>query len=94
MTRIFGDHTKWAFIDEKHLVNKDVLPNKIRADPETGRFEAIPVSAAFREAYNLIARISASPRKRAPIEYSIWKFNGTAANFVAFVEYLKFFLTW
>jgi hypothetical protein len=30
------DKTKFHFLDEKHLVNKDVLPNKTRADPLTG----------------------------------------------------------
>jgi hypothetical protein len=33
---MFPNHSKWNFLDEKHVVNKDVLPKKIRADPLTG----------------------------------------------------------
>jgi hypothetical protein len=37
---LFQDHSRWNFLDEKHLVNKDVLPNRVRACPLTGRVPA------------------------------------------------------
>jgi hypothetical protein len=58
---LFQDHSRWNFLDEKHLVDKDVLPDRIRACPLTGRVPAIPVSGDFREAYNLFAIISTNP---------------------------------
>jgi hypothetical protein len=92
---LFQDHSRWNFLDEKHLVNKDVLPNCVRACPLTGRVPAIPVSGDFRKAYNLYAIISTNPDKPYPIDYMIGRENGNAASFVAFIEYLigtRFFL--
>jgi transposase len=95
MVSLFQDHSLWNFLDEKHLVNKDTLPNRVRACPLTGRVPAIPVSGDFREAYNLFAIISNNPDKPHPIDYMIGRENGNAASFVAFIEYLlgtRFFL--
>jgi hypothetical protein len=92
---LFQDHSRWNFLDEKHLVNKDMLPNCVRACPLTGRVTAIPVSGEFREAYNLFAIISTNPDKPYTIDYMIGRENGNAASFVAFIEYLigtRFFL--
>ena len=33
---ILSDHTMWNFLDEKHIVNHDVLPKQGRADLLTG----------------------------------------------------------
>jgi hypothetical protein len=85
---LFQDHSRWNFLDEKHLVNKDTLPNRVRACPLTGRVPAIPVSGDFREAYNLFAIISTNPDKPYPIDYMIGRENGNAASFIAFIEYL------
>lgn len=83
------DHTKFHWLDEKHLVNKDAEPKKVRADPCTGYIPCIFVNGDFREAYNLITIISASPRKASPVAYTIGKENGNAAAFLlAFIEYL------
>jgi hypothetical protein len=30
------DHTQYNFLDEKHIVSKDALPMKGRAEPLTG----------------------------------------------------------
>ena len=87
-TQMFSDHMIWNFLDEKHLVNRDTLPDRVRADPLTGRVPAVPVSGDFREAYNLFAVISANPEKPYPIEYLLGKQNGNAVSFVALVEYL------
>jgi hypothetical protein len=43
----FPDHSKWNFLDEKHIVNGDILPKKVHADPLTGYFDTIPVSGNF-----------------------------------------------
>jgi hypothetical protein len=85
---MFEDHSRWNFLDEKHLVNKDTLPNRVRACPLSGRVPAIPVSGDFREAYNLFAIISNNPNKPYPVDYMIGRENGNAASFVAFIEYL------
>jgi hypothetical protein len=85
---LFQDHSRWNFLDEKHLVNKDVLPNRIRACPLTGRVPAIPVSGDLREAYSLFAIILTNPDKPYPIDYMIGRENGNAASFFAFIEYL------
>jgi len=82
------DHRMWNFLDEKHMVNKDVLRNKVRADPLTGRREAIPVSGDFRDAHNIFAVISGNPLKSKPMEHLITKNNGTASEFVNFIVML------
>ncbi len=85
---MFPDHTKWNFLDEKHVVNKDVLPKKIRADPLTGYVDAIEVSGDFRESHNMFAVVSGSPTKMVSIAYHITKHKGTATQFVAFIKML------
>lgn len=85
---LYEDHTRFNFLDEKHLVNKDVLPTKTRADPLTGFLDAIPVSGDFREAYNLMAIILANPRKRQPVGYTLGKENGCGASFCYFIHTL------
>jgi hypothetical protein len=82
------DHFRWNYLDEKHLVNKETLPNRVRECPLTGRVPAIPVSGDFRDAYNLFAIILTNPDKPYPINYMIGRENGNAASFVAFIEYL------
>ena len=32
----FPDHRKFHFLDEKHICNKDVVPNRVRDDPLSG----------------------------------------------------------
>ena len=82
------DHTKYHFIDEKHLVNKDVCPNKVRADPLTGYIPCILVNGDFRDSFNLMAVISACPTKPKPVAYRIGRDNGNAAAFLAFINFL------
>jgi transposase len=92
---LFQDDSRWNFLGKKHLVNKDVFPDCVRACPLTGRVPAIPVSGDFREAYNLFAIISTNPDKPYSIDYMIGRENGNATSFVAFIEYLigtRFFL--
>jgi transposase len=85
---LFEDYSPWNFLDEKHAVNKDTLPNRVRVCPLTGRVPAIPVRGDFREAYNLFAIISTNPHKPYPVDYMIGRENGNAASFVALIEYL------
>ena len=59
-----SDHTKWCFFDEKHLSNKDVLPDKLRANPLTGMVDAIPVAGNFWESYDMITGISVNVFKK------------------------------
>jgi hypothetical protein len=47
---LITDHLRFNFVDEKHIINKDTVPNKVRACPLTGRVDAIQVSGNFREA--------------------------------------------
>lgn len=82
------DHKKYHFVDEKHLANKDGMNGKVRACPLTGKIRAIPVNGSFRMTYNMMAIISANPRKSCPISYILGKENGTATNFLAFIEHL------
>jgi hypothetical protein len=84
----FPDKTILNFLDEKHIVNKDALPKKIRADPTTGFMDFIPVSGDFRDAFNLFAVVSANPDKPHPIEWSIGRENGDSHCFVAFIKHL------
>jgi hypothetical protein len=79
------DHTRWAFFDEKHLVNKDTLPGKARANPLTSQVDAIGVSGGFRNAFNLIAAISCNMVKSRPMVYTMGKKNGTSVAFMAFI---------
>ena len=44
---MFPDHSKCNFLDEKHIVNGNALPKKVRTDPLTGYVDAIPVSWDF-----------------------------------------------
>jgi hypothetical protein len=85
---LFQDHSPWKFLDEKHLVNKETFPDRVRACPLTGRVPAIPVSGDFREAYNLIAIILTNPDRPYPIDYMIGRENGNSTAFNSFIEYL------
>ena len=84
--QLLFDHSRFCFIDEKHLVNSDSVPKKLRCCPISGRMDYIAVSGDFRETYNLIACISGNPLKQKPVVYTMGKENGTAAAFVAFCE--------
>jgi transposase len=84
------DHSRFCFIDEKHLVNKDSVPKKLRGCPLTGRMDFIPVSGDFRESYNMIACISANPLKQKHCVYAIGKKNGSAEAFLDFCHMMIF----
>jgi transposase len=86
--RIYSDHSKYNFIDEKHIFNKDVYSTKVRKDPLTGKLPSIHVSGDFRKAYNIMAIISPNPEKDYPINYTIAEENGTSEAFVGFITYL------
>jgi hypothetical protein len=86
--RRLSDHTRWVFFDEKHLVNKDTLPGKVRANPLTGHVDSIGVSGDFRDAFNLLAAISCNPAKPRPMVYSMGKKNGDAESYMAFIRRL------
>jgi hypothetical protein len=86
--RIYSDHSKYNFVDEKHIFNKDVYSTKVRKDPLTGKLPSIHVSGDFRKAYNIMAVISANPEKEYPIDYTIGEDNGTSEAFLAFMTYL------
>jgi hypothetical protein len=85
---ILFDHTKWNFLDEKHIVNKDAIPSKGRANPLTGYVNYILVTGNFHESYNMFAVISGNPAKRHPGKYRIDKENGLAETFVCFITAL------
>ena len=80
------DHSKFHFLDEKHVVNKDCSPNRVRRNPLTGYIPFIPVSGDFRDVFNVFACITMNPTKTHPIAYQISKNNGTASVFVQFIE--------
>ena len=80
------DRKRFNFLDEKHIVNKDVLQTKVRRDPLSGYTPHIRVSGDFREAYNIFACISADTTKPRPIFYNIRKDNGSALSFMEFVS--------
>jgi hypothetical protein len=61
------DHSKFHWLDEKHIVNKDVKATKVRADPRTGHIPCIYINRDFRDACNLFAITSANPRKSSPV---------------------------
>ena len=81
-------HYMWCFLDEKHIVNKDTIRDKVRADPLTGKLPNIPVSGDFRETYNLMAIVSLNPEKRRSIEYSIAQKNNDSTAFMKFIHFL------
>jgi transposase len=86
--QLYNNHSKYNFIDEKHIYNKDCYDSKVRRDPLTGVLPCIHVSGDFREAYNIMAVISANPDKPSPIDYTIGEENGTSEAFVGFMTYL------
>jgi hypothetical protein len=79
---IYSDHSKYNFIDEKHIYNKDVYTTKVRADPLDGKLPCIHVRGDFREAYNAMAIILPNPSKPYPIDYTIAEENGTSEAFM------------
>jgi hypothetical protein len=81
-------HTKWNFLDEKHIVNKDALSTKGRVNPLTGYIDFIPVTGDFCKSYNIFAIISGNPAKLHPVQYRIDKENGMAETFVCFITVL------
>jgi transposase len=87
--RIFKDHSKYNFLDKKHVWNKDVYAKKVRKDPLTGKLPCIHVSRDFRKSYNIMAIISPNPAKAHPnMDYTIGRENGTSEAFVGFLTYL------
>jgi transposase len=83
------NQTKFHWLDEKHLLNRDVEAQQVRADPLSGYIlPCILVTGDFRDAYNLVAIISACPRKAKPIAYSVGHENGTALSFLVFIQFL------
>ena len=74
------------WLDEKHIVNSDCIPKKVRRNPVFGYMPAIMVSGDFRDSYNIFACISANPEKLSPMAYNIQKNNGCAVSFVYFIE--------
>ena len=81
-------HQLWSFLDEKHIVNRDTVRAKARANPLTGKMDHIPVSGDFRETYNLMAIISLNPEKLKPVEYHIDKDNNNSYTFILFIQHL------
>ena len=83
------DHTRYNFIDEKHLNNDEIYSKKIRANPINGCKVGIPVSGNFRERdVNLIAAITANQNKEEPCAFMIGKQSGTSEVFMAFIQHL------
>jgi hypothetical protein len=61
---------KFHFLDKKHLINKDVLPNKTWTYPIVGYImDAILVRGNFYEAYNFWAIISANLTKPSLVHH-------------------------
>jgi hypothetical protein len=83
---LLSDHGRWIFLDEKHLVNMDAINSKVRANPVTGQVDAIGVSGDFRDAYNLLAVISANPLKFHPMVFTLGKENGMAEAFMKLIR--------
>ena len=83
---IISDHSRFSFIDEKHLVNSDCSEVKQRVDPLTGILEGIPVSGDFRDTRTIMACISVNPRKENHIFYNCSSDTNNADSFMAFIE--------
>jgi hypothetical protein len=84
-------HTKFHWLDEKHMLNKDVEPTKVRADPLTGYIPCIYVNRDLCDSYNLFAIISVNLQKIWPggcLFYSIGCDNGNVAFFFTLVDFL------
>jgi hypothetical protein len=86
--RLMPDHSKFHWLDEKHIVNKDVEGANVRADPRTGCIPCVCVNGDFRDTCNLFAIMSANQRKSSPVACSIGRENGNAASFLGFIEFL------
>jgi hypothetical protein len=82
------DHTKWNFLDERPIINKDALLTKGSTNTLTGYINFIPVTGNFRESYNIFAIISGNPAKPRLVQYRIDKENGRAETFVCFITAL------
>jgi transposase len=82
------NRTKFHWLDEKHLLNRDVEAQRVRADPLSRCIPCILVNGYFRDAYNLVAVISACPTKAKPVAYSVGRENGTAVSFFIFIQFL------
>ena len=78
----------WNFIDEKHFLNGDCVPDRLRVNPIDGSLAYIPVSGNFREAHNMMCCISTNPYKDRPIAYTLGEFNGDSSAFVTYVQWL------
>ena len=72
-------------MDEKSIVNKDILPKKVRRNPLTGYVPHISVSGDFRDAYNLFACISPDNTKSRAVFFQVHQNNGNSESFVDFV---------
>ena len=83
---VLHDHTKFNFIDEKHLVNHNGQSIRGRVDPITGYLDGIPVDGSFRDANNIVCCISGNPCKMQHVFYAIRKATTTSSVFMDFIE--------
>ena len=81
----FPDHRNFHFLDEKHICNKDVVPNRVRADPLSGYVPYIKVSGDFWDAFNIFCMVTCNPQKNHCCFYSIQRNNGTSESFMQFL---------
>ena len=81
-----GDNLRFNFVDEKHVVNHNGVETRVRADPFSGKVDALMVGGNFRDTRSLVATISVNPRKKQYCYYAITK---STINSAYFMDYIK-----
>jgi hypothetical protein len=89
MIKKLPEHFEFHCIDEKQVINHHCVQERVCACPLTGQVRCIHVTGDFREAYNLIAIISANVTKTCPVYWIVLgEENGNLCSYVAFLKHL------
>ena len=83
---VVADHTRFNFLDEKHIVNHNGIQLMGRADPLTGMIEGVQVDGNFRDMMTIMACVSINHRKQHHVAYTIGRENNSSISYVHFVE--------
>ena len=83
---VVNDHTRFNFLNEKHIVNHNGVELMGRADPLTGMIEGVQVDSNFRDTMTIMACVSVNYRKAHHVAYTIGRQNNSAISYIHFVE--------
>ena len=86
MLDLISDHSKFNFLDEKHIWNHNGQKLRVRRNPITGQIPSVKVSGNFRDSQSIIACITTNKTKPQKLFFTIGKQNNDSDTFMLFVR--------